>query len=81
MMQHLVSSLSVSGRPVHRTATDREWRYQMQVCIKLVIVQDYTKMDGQQNKYLLDFLSDKGITKLRNVGNYNLNDVMQHPAV
>ena len=29
LIQHLVSSLSVSGRPVHRTATYREWRYQM----------------------------------------------------
>ena len=29
LMQHLVSSLSVSGRPVNRTATDWEWRYQM----------------------------------------------------
>ena len=37
MMQNLVSSLSVSGRPVHRL---RE---------KLVIVYDYTKMHGQQN--------------------------------
>ena len=29
LIQHLVSSLSVSGSPVHRTATYREWRYQM----------------------------------------------------
>jgi len=28
-IQHLVSSLSVSGRPVRRTATYREWPYQM----------------------------------------------------
>ena len=29
LMQHLVSSVSVSGRPVHWTATYGEWRYQM----------------------------------------------------
>ena len=29
LMQHLVSSLSVSGRQVYRTATYRRWRYQM----------------------------------------------------
>ena len=29
LMQHLVSSLSVSGHLVHRTATYWEWRYQM----------------------------------------------------
>ena len=29
LMQHLVSSLSVSGRPVHRTATYWDWRHQM----------------------------------------------------
>ena len=29
LIQHLVWSLSASGRPVHRTATYREWPYQM----------------------------------------------------
>jgi len=29
LIQHLVWILSVSGRPVHRTATCREWRYQI----------------------------------------------------
>jgi len=29
LIQHLVRSLSVSGRPVHWTATYREWRCQM----------------------------------------------------
>ena len=27
LIQHLLSSLSLSGRPVHRTATYREWRF------------------------------------------------------
>jgi len=29
LKQHLVSSLSVSDRPVHRTVTYWQWRYQM----------------------------------------------------
>jgi len=29
IIQHLVLSHSVGGRPVHRTATYRVWRYQM----------------------------------------------------
>jgi len=29
LIQHLVSSLSVSDRPVHWTVTYWEWRYQM----------------------------------------------------
>jgi len=29
LIQHLVSSVSVSDRPVHRTVTYWDWRYQM----------------------------------------------------
>jgi len=29
LIQHLVSSLSVSDRPVHRTVTYWDWRYKM----------------------------------------------------
>jgi len=41
IIQRLVSSHSVGGRPVHRLGED--------LCIKLVNYQDYTETHGQQN--------------------------------
>jgi len=60
--------LSVSGRPVHRTATD--WDTRRPLCIKLVIVKAYTKMNGQQNIKKLN----KCVSNLYFVVKYNGNN-------
>ena len=47
-MQHLVSSLSVSGRPVHRTATeidDTSWSLS-KITIKLYYTETYLYIPG-----------------------------------